>query len=83
MDQFKSKTSQAVAAFEEGDLKLALKIASTFRMGVTPEQAKALKKGYECHLYASTYIQMGQDPEACIEAARKVFQELFMAKEPA
>lgn len=73
-----SKTNQAIAAFVGGDYKQALKIASTFRMGVTKQQSNCLKKGYECFVWPDQYRQLKQDPQACIEAAKAVFEELFM-----
>lgn len=73
-----SKTKQAVGAFQAGDLKGALKIASTFRIGVSAEAREVLKRGYECIVHPNTYRQMGKDPEGCIKEASAVFYDVFI-----
>lgn len=78
MDTPQSKTSQAVAAYEAGDYKTALKIASTFRIGVSKQQSNILKKGYECYVWPEQYRQMKQDPEKCAQEAIDLFKDLFM-----
>jgi hypothetical protein len=66
---FVSKTEQVRAAIRAGDRRVALKLASDFRVGITTEQRKALKKGYECLHYADTYKQMGVDTDEAIKYA--------------
>jgi len=65
-----SKTEQIREAVRKGDKKSALKIAGGFRPGIfTPDQQRAIKKGYECLHYGDTYRQMGIDVEAAITHA--------------
>lgn len=71
------KQKQAVEAFNAGDIKLALKLASGFRIGVSRQQNAVLKRGYECLVWPDQYRQLKKDPEACIEAAKQVFKEVF------
>lgn len=73
-----SKTEQAVQAFKAGDVKLALKLASGFRLGITQQESKTLKRGYECIVHPRTYMQMGIVPEAAVSEACTVFQRKFI-----
>jgi hypothetical protein len=66
---FISKTSQVRAAIKAGDRKLALKMASDFRIGVTVAQQRALKKGYECMVWPDTYRQMKVDVDEAVSYA--------------
>lgn len=72
------KTAAARAAFAAGDLKAALRIAKTFRLGLTPDERSILIRGYECIVHPEFYRQLGRDPEAAIEAARQVFERRLM-----
>lgn len=74
----KTKTQIAVEAFTAGDAKAALKLASSFKMGITKQQSAVLKRGYECMTFPDTYRQMGKDPAVCVEAAKSLFTELFV-----
>lgn len=73
-----TKTQQAVTAFNVGDFKTALKIASTFKIAIQWSDRVVLKRGYECLNYPTTYQQLGFDVEQCIAAAKVVFQRIFM-----
>lgn len=63
---FISKTNQVREAIAKGDKKAALRMASDFRIGVTPAQHKALKLAYECMHYADTYRQMKVDVDEAV-----------------
>lgn len=64
-----SKTAVVQQLIAQGQKKEALKIASDFRIGVTPEERKTMKRGYECFHYESTYRQMGVDTDKAIADA--------------
>lgn len=73
-----TKTQTAVNAFASGDLKTALKLASSFKIAIQWKDQVVLKRGYECLNYPTTYQQLGFDVEQCIAAAKVVFQRIFM-----
>lgn len=77
-----SKTKQAVAKYIEGDIKAALRIVSNFRIGITQEDQKSLKRGYEAIVWPRNYVQLGLNPEKLIAQAKQVFESIFI-KEPA
>lgn len=72
-----SKSQQARDAFKTGDVKNALKIASTFKIGVTRKQKAILSRGYEVLVNPSFYKQLGYVPEECVANASTLFVELF------
>jgi len=72
-----TKTQQAVEKYKTGDLKGALKLASSFRIGVTREEHKVLKRGYECLSYPTLYEQMGIAPQEATRAAARVFERFW------
>ena len=72
-----SKTRQAVEAFYRGDVKVALKIASGFRIGVSPVERSVLKRGFECMHSPDFYAQLGKDPEECQREAVALFRSKF------
>lgn len=76
MSQPVSKTQQAVALFLAGKVKEALKLAGTFRIGLTKDEQATLKRGYECMINPQFYVQLGRDPD---EGQRKACS-LFRAK---
>ena len=69
-----SKTKQMLALYTAGDIKGALRLASTFKIGVPREEQKLLKRGYECIVHPQTYKQMGVVPEESIEVAKGVLE---------
>lgn len=75
-----NKTQQAVSAFEAGNVKEALKIASGFRIGVTKEERSVMKTGYECIVHPEFYQQLGKDLDACIHRAAELFSTKFVSK---
>lgn len=74
MSQPVSKTRQAVEKFLSGDVKGALKIAGTFRIGLTKDEQATLKRGYECMINPTFYVQLGKDPEECQRKACSLFR---------
>lgn len=71
-----SKTILVRNAIIRGDKKNALKMASDFRGGVTPDQRRVLKTGYECINFPEMYRQMKVDPEKAIDAAWTLLQQI-------
>lgn len=59
------------------DYKPALRIAKEFRLGISEDQADAMKRAYECLLYDRFYRQIGIDVPASIERGIAVLEDLF------
>jgi len=73
------KTDLAREAYRRGDIKTALRIAKTFRIGLTKEERSALVRAYECLVHPGFYRAIGKDVEAEIRAGMKVFEERLLA----
>ena len=73
-----TKTQTAINAFQSNDLKTALKIAASFKLAIQWSDQVVIKRGYECLNFPATYKQLGFDPEQCINAAKVVFQRIFI-----
>ena len=71
-----TKTAIAFQALEAGDVKEALRIFSTFKFGLTAEQRKAIKVGYECIVHPKFYQQLKVDTAKAIENAVSVCNQL-------
>jgi hypothetical protein len=71
----KKKTEIAIAHFENENIKTALKIASEFRIGLTEEERKQIKLGYECMVHRDFYLQIGRNPAKEIDKAIHLFIE--------
>ncbi|PFP29384.1 hypothetical protein COJ96_10800 [Bacillus sp. AFS073361] len=69
----KKKTEIAIEKYEAGHIKEALRLASEFRLGITEEERKQMKLGYECMVHDDFYKQMGKHPMAEISKAVHVF----------
>jgi hypothetical protein len=76
-----TKTQQAKHLFESGDLKAALKITKDFRLGLHPQERKALSLGYEAIVHPSFYVQLKKDPQTLVESAKEVLHKLLGGKE--
>lgn len=73
-----TRTAEARALFLQGQVKAALRIAKTFRLGLTPEERAALVRGYECMVHPDFYRALGKDPGAEVERAIRVFREKIL-----
>lgn len=73
-----TKTAKAVQAFQQGLKKEALRIAQTFRIGLSTDERKALSLGYECLVRPDFYRQLGKNPEQLIARAEEVFKLKFI-----
>ena len=57
--------------------KEALREAKDFRIGVSKEQRSVMSRAYECIVHPAFYISIGKNIEDCIEAGKKVLQEVM------
>ena len=60
-----------------GQWKEALREAKDFRIGVSKEQRSVMARAYECFIRPSFYASIGKNPAECIEAGKKVLQEVM------
>lgn len=74
-----TKTQQVKQFFNEGCFKKALRIAKTFRIGVTKEQSTDMGMAYECMVYPDTYKQLGIDTDEKIRAGVAALKTLVEA----
>lgn len=68
----KTKTQQAKADLEAGKVKEALRVLSTFTMGLDKQDQIQLKRGYECLVRPVFYETLGFDPKHCVDVAIKI-----------
>jgi hypothetical protein len=73
-----SKTSIVKDHVATGDYHHALKIAKTFRIGLTRDEQRAIQYAYECMVHADSYRQLGRDIDETISQGVKVLQEHFV-----
>ncbi len=57
--------------------KEALREAKDFRIGVSKEQRSVMARAYECIVHPQFYISIGKNINECIEAGKKVLQEVM------
>nr|WP_302584801.1 hypothetical protein [Paraprevotella clara]DAV71941.1 MAG TPA: hypothetical protein [Caudoviricetes sp.] len=76
-----TKTNKAISLLQCGDLKAALAIFSTFRVGFTKEERRTLKIAHEC-LSGNTgfYQQIGIDTNDEIEKSKSILLSRYMLK---
>lgn len=72
-----SKTAQMLDLLNSGDTKGALRIAKTFRLGLTQEQKKVLVLGAECITFPYIYRQLGKDTDDCIQKAVNLLYSIY------
>jgi len=68
------KTDIAINHFKQGNLKEALRIAKSFRIGLTREDRDKLVRAYECLVHADFYRMLGKKPEQEIQLGKEVFE---------
>lgn len=71
-----TKTATAFQTLESGDVRGALKILSTFKLGLTPAQRKAIKLGYEVLTFPKFYMQLKVDVPQAVENALRICAQL-------
>lgn len=72
-----TKTQTAKSLLEAGDLKGCLKLVKDFRIGIAPQDRKALSLGYEALVHPGFYVQIKKDSSALVEDAKRVLSQLF------
>lgn len=72
------KTDLAVEFFQQGNVKEALKIAKTFKIGLTYEEHKQIVRGYECMVHGDFYRQIGKNIEDEIEKGIGLFRDKIL-----
>lgn len=77
MSQPISKTDTVRRLVAEWKWKEALKIAATFRLGLTKEQRITFGRAYESYSWGYLQAQMKRDPEQCRMAGIRLLKELY------
>lgn len=72
-----SKTARLRRLVSKGHWREALKLAATFRRGLTREQQITLSRAHESYTYGYMQAQMKRDPEMCREAGIALLKELY------
>lgn len=72
-----TKTQTAKSLLESGDLKGCLRLVKDFRIGLQPQDRKALSLGYEALVHPGFYVQIKKDPADLVEEAKRVLSKLF------
>lgn len=74
----KSKTEQAKQLLQAGDLKGALKIISTFRIGFTPDERRTLQIAKESLCgHSKFYSDLGIDWEQEIVKSGSILKKIY------
>lgn len=75
----KTKTNKAISLLQCGDLKAALAIFSTFRIGFTKEEQRTLKIASESLSgNSSFYSQLGIDTDKAIEKSKSIITSKYL-----
>lgn len=75
--QLVSKTNQVIAFMRAGDYTSALRIAKTFRMGLTPDDEITLRRAHEAPLNPGFWKQIGGNPEGLRQDGIRLLHELY------
>lgn len=62
---------------QRGDYKAAMRIAKSFRLGISREDSDAMKLAYECMVHDRTYAQMGYNIDQSIKVGTFVLKKLY------
>lgn len=74
-----TKTSKALALFEQGLAKESLAIFKTFRIGFTREEKRILEIASDClNGRSSFYRQLGVDVENTIRSSKSIIQSKYL-----
>jgi hypothetical protein len=74
----KRKIDLAVEFFQDGNVKEALKIAKTFKIGLTYEEHKQIVRGYECMVHGDFYKQIGKNIEDEVSKGIQLFKDKIL-----
>jgi len=69
------KTDIAIDHYNNGRTKEALKIAKTFKIGLTKEEQGQIVRAYECMVHGDFYKMIGKNPETEIKKGINVFKD--------
>lgn len=72
-----NKTEAVKRLVSEGNLKKALSIAKSFRLGVTKDQQSKMTRAYECMVHPDFYRSIGTDIQEAIDEGAAVLAALF------
>jgi hypothetical protein len=72
-----SKTEQMLEYLRSGNIKQALRLTKSFRLGFSPAQKKVLDLGYECLVSPYIYRQLGKDTDACVRQAVSLLHSIY------
>ena len=61
----------------EGNWKSALRVASDFKLDISPEDHSAMKRGYECLVHPAFYQSIRTDVPKSIDKAIQTVQRLY------
>jgi hypothetical protein len=75
-----SKTDKLLQMLRSGDDRGALRLAKTFRLGLTDDQRAAIKRAHECYENGHFYAQLGRDPGALRARGLEVLREVYGAR---
>ncbi len=73
------KSDQVREYVKNGDYKNALKIAKTFKLGISKEENTAMTRAYECMTNERFYKSMGYDIPSTIQCGIDVVTGLYSA----
>jgi len=76
-----SKSDKVRRLIREGEYQSALRIAKSFRLGITNEQSDAMIRGYECMVNPRFYASIGTDVPRAIQKGLDALFELY-SKQP-
>jgi len=72
-----SKTSILRSHIAKREYKSALRIAKTFRIGISKEDQRTLQYAYECLVFPDQYRQLGRDVEAAISQGIQLLLNIY------
>lgn len=71
------KTQMVKVLVRQGKYKEALRIAKSFRLGITREQSDAMVRAYECMVHPDFYRSIGKNIQECIDGGVSVLCQVF------
>ena len=77
----KTKTAEMLDHLNANQYKEALRIAKSFKIGFTKQEARIVQLGYECLVHPDFYKSLGKDCTTCAETAIKCLNEKYKEKE--
>lgn len=81
MNVMQNKTQQAISLFIQGDLKDAMKMFRSFRLGLTNEEKRSIEIACDCLCGRSSfYISLGIDCDKVINDAMSIVEDKFIKK---